>query len=166
MTDRCLKGIRKFQSDNKLKVDGVMKPNGETELKLNEKIKNKAWGNRTKKVLDNYVKDYNDYPGKKNTGIIAPYKDMVRNFDDMNKLGLEGADKFFHCKGNYEAAKRGAWGKTVATIMSLAKEAKDVFKYGWDDSLSDWKANQRGWAGAKKGKSLLEACPTQPRCYK
>lgn len=61
---------------------------------------------------------------------------------------------------------KNAKGKTVATIMSLAKEAKDVFKYGWDDSLSDWKANQRGWAGAKKGKSLLEACPTQPRCYK
>lgn len=40
----------------------------------------------------------------------------------MNKLGLEGADKFFHCKGNYEAAK--------------------------------------------KGRSLLETCPTHPRRYK
>lgn len=97
---------------------------------------------------------------------MAPYKDMVRNFGDMNRLGLEGADKFFHCKGNYEAAKRGAWGKTVATTMSLAKELKDVFKYGLDDSLSDWRANQRGWTGAKKGRSLLETCPTHPRRYK
>lgn len=50
--------------------------------------------------------------------------------------------------------------------MSLAKESKDVFKYGLDDSLSDWKANQRGWNGAKEGKSLLESCPIQPRRYK
>lgn len=159
-------GIRRFQADNKLQVDGIIKPAGETETKINEKIKNSTWGNKTKKVLDNYVKDYNNYPGKTNTGIMAPYKDMVRNFGDMNRLGLEGADKFFHCKGNYEAAKRGAWGKTVATTMSLAKELKDVFKYGLDDSLSDWRANQRGWTGAKKGRSLLETCPTHPRRYK
>lgn len=32
-------GIRKFQTDNKLQVDGVMKPDGETEIKINERIK-------------------------------------------------------------------------------------------------------------------------------
>lgn len=32
-------GIKKFQTDNKLKVDGIMKPKGETENKVNEKIK-------------------------------------------------------------------------------------------------------------------------------
>lgn len=159
-------GIRKFQTDNKLKVDGVIKPEGETESKVNERIKNNTWGNATKEALDNYVKNYKDYPGKTNTGIMAPYKDMVRNFGDMNRLGLEGADKFFHCKGNYEAAKRGLWGKTVASTISAAKEVKDIFKYGLNDSITDWRANQRGWKGAKEGKSLSETCPTQPRKYK
>jgi len=68
----------------------------------------------------------------------------------MKRLKLIGSDKFFHCKGNYEAAKRGIWGKTVTTTMSLAKEAKDVFKYGFRDSSKDWRANKRGWDGAKE----------------
>ncbi len=159
-------GIRKFQTDNRLHVDGVMKPKGETETKINEKITNNTRGNKTKKVLDDYIKNYKDYPGKTATGIIAPYKDMKRNFNDMKKLELKGADKFFHCKSNYEASKRGAWGKVVSRAMSLAKETKDIFEYGFEDSLSDWHANQRGWNGAKEKKSLLEACPTQPRYYK
>lgn len=159
-------GIRKFQTDNNLKIDGVIKPKEETENKVNERIRNSAWGNETKKVLDNYVQKYNSYPGKTTTGVKAPYNDMVRNFKDMNKLGLEGADKYFHCKGNYEASKRGLWGKVVSGTMSAGKEAKDIFKYGIDDSLSDWKANQRGWRGAEEDKSLLEACPTDPRKYK
>ena len=33
-------GIKKFQTDNKLKVDGIIKPKGETENKVNEKNKN------------------------------------------------------------------------------------------------------------------------------
>lgn len=33
-------GIRKFQTANKLKIDGIMKPEGETEVKVNERIRN------------------------------------------------------------------------------------------------------------------------------
>ena len=149
---------------NKLKRLGYYK---EPEWGITKFVDNEMFdGNATKEALDNYVKNYNDYPGKTNTGIMAPYKDMVRNFGDMNRLGLEGADKFFHCKGNYEAAKRGLWGKTVASTISAAKEVKDIFKYGLNDSITDWRANQRGWKGAKEGKSLSETCPTQPRKYK
>ena len=159
-------GIRKFQKDNGLKIDGIMKPEGETENTINKKITDRTWGDKTKKVLDAYLNSNHSYPGNIKTGIIAPYKDMVRNFNDMNKLGLEGADKFFHCKGNYEAAERGVWGRIVATSMSAAKEAKDLIKYNIKDCLADWHANQMGWKGAKEGKSLLESCPTHPRRYK
>lgn len=159
-------GIRQFQKDNGLKIDGVIKPEGETENTINKKIKDRIWGDKTKKVLDVYLNSDHSYPGNIRSGIVAPYNDMVRNFNDMNKLGLKGADKFFHCKGNYEAAKRGAWGRVIATSMSAVKEAKDLIKYGVTDSLADWRANQKGWRGAKEGKSLQESCPTHPRRYK
>jgi len=37
-------GIRKYQQDNKLRVDGVMKPGGETESSLNQKLAARSYG--------------------------------------------------------------------------------------------------------------------------
>ena len=163
--NEMFEGIKKFQTDNKLKVDGIMKPKGETENKVNEKIKTNTWGNKTNDELNKYVKN-NNYSSQTRTGLVAPFYDMKRNYDDMKRLKLIGSDKFFHCKGNYEAAKRGAWGKTVAKAVSLAKETKDVLQYGIQDSSKDWRANKMGWNGAKENKSLLEACPPHPKYYK
>ena len=36
-----------------------------------------------------------------------------------------GSDKYFHAKGNYEAAKRGTGGKHAATIIRYFKILKD-----------------------------------------
>lgn len=33
------------------------------------------------------------------------------------------------------------------------------------DSQKDWVANQKGWNGAKEGRSLQESCPRNPREY-
>lgn len=57
-------------------------------------------------------------------------------------------------------------GKATATIISAAKESKDIFKYGLEDTKRDWNANKRGWDGAKSGRSLAETCPTHPKKYK
>ena len=35
----------------------------------------------------------------------------------MKKANTIGADKYFHAKGNYEAAKRGTGGKHAAAII-------------------------------------------------
>ena len=96
--------------------------------------------------------------GETRTGLIAPFKDMKRNFDDMNKTNVIGGDKYFHCKGNYQASSRGMYGKAVSMGLSGAKEAKDIFKYGFKDSQEDWEANQDGWNGAKNRLTLDEAC--------
>ena len=37
-------GIKKYQRDNKLRVDGVMKPGGETENSLNQKLAARSHG--------------------------------------------------------------------------------------------------------------------------
>ena len=168
--EQMFDGIKDFQKDNGLQVDGYLKPFGETINKINEGLKNNqnidsAWGDKTKAILDDYLDNYDNYPGKTRSGIKAPYNDMKRNFDTMKNLGLIGGDKFFHCKANYEASKRGTWGDAVSKVISTTKEIKDVFEYGLQDSMYDWEANQKGWYGAKNNLSLKESCPTDPKKY-
>lgn len=72
---------------------------------------NPNWGQQTAVNLDNYMQNYNSYPGITHTGIVAPFKDMWRNYKTMtDDQKWVGGDNFFHCKANYEAAKRGPWG--------------------------------------------------------
>ena len=51
-------------------------------------------------------------PIRQVSGAIA---DMTRNYFDMKRDGTIGADDYFHCKANYEAADRGDFGRTTAT---------------------------------------------------
>lgn len=77
-----------------------------------------------------------------------------------------GNDKFFHCKANYEAAKRGRWGEFVGKTMSLGREtSQTLLGESIQASSDDWEANRRGWRGAKAGKNLLESCSRNPRDY-
>lgn len=50
--------------------------------------------------------------------------------------------------------------------MSAGREILDGLK---GDSLAnirkDWHADRMGWQGAKKGLSLQQSCPTNPKAY-
>lgn len=147
--DRLFDGIENFQKDNGLQVDGVMRPKGETENKINEKL------SRTR-----------NYPGKTRTGLIAPINDFVNNFRDMQDSNIQGQDKYFHCKANYQAAKRGEYGSDVATVLSFAKEVYDLATGGntLEESLKDLEADAVGWQGGKSGKTLFNSCRgTRPK---
>ncbi len=124
------------------------------------------WGKKTAKKLNEYMKNYTSYPGKTTTGLLAPFTDMKRNYNDMKNIDLIGADNFFHCKANYEAAKRGPWGKIVGKTMSAGRELTGLL---CGDSLADirkdWHANSMGWNGAEKGLTLEQSCPTNPKEY-
>lgn len=66
-------GIRRFQADNKLQVDGIIKPAGETETKINEKIKTERLLN--KGILSNiYYQGYKIGERVANTRISAEKK--------------------------------------------------------------------------------------------
>ncbi len=125
------------------------------------------WEKKTEAHLNEYIKkDKSVYPGKTRTGLLAPFKDLKRNYDTMKKDNYEGNDKFFHCKANYEASKRGRWGEFVGKTMSTIREFPyGTIKDGLQLSSDDWEANRRGWRGAKAGKKLLESCPRNPRDY-
>ena len=127
------------------------------------------YGDKTAKILDNYVDNYKMPKGKTRTGIVAPVYDLYRNKNTMEKMKLKESDPFFHCKANYEATSRsGVYGAMIANVGNVIKEGHDIFikKYPLGNSLQDYKANLKGQIGAFKGKTLKEACPTHHKKYK
>ncbi|XP_075404529.1 serum amyloid A-1 protein-like isoform X2 [Tenrec ecaudatus] len=44
--------------------------------------------------------------------------DMLRAYRDMREANYIGADKYFHARGNYDAAKRGPGGAWAAKVIS------------------------------------------------
>lgn len=128
-------GIKDFQKIVGVKVDGVMRPKGETEKKI-QQVKKK--------------------------GAIEIYKN---NRDNMVKANTIGADKYFHCKANYDAIKNGH--ETKSHILNSAREIYGHFKGdGLQDMLEDSMANMYGQVSAKKGhfKNSKDACkPYRPK---
>lgn len=125
------------------------------------------WGKASSEAIDNYVKSHmSNYPGKTNTGIMAPINDMIRNYKMVRNMKIVGADSYGHCRANYEAAKRGYWGQLVGKIVSAGRELSDLLQGSpLSDSRRDWVANTKGWTGAQNGKTLEEACPSNPKEY-
>ncbi len=118
------KSVKNFQKDKKLKVDGIINPDGETQnnIQINLK-KDKKAGNA--------------------------FEDFKRNFDNMNEANTKDADKYFHCIANYEATERGWGGQLIARNLSDAKEVKDKYWNKYQDGEEDQTANKFGRKAAK-----------------
>lgn len=169
--DNLTKAISMYQKDMGLPVTGFVTPDSPMIDKINERLSFYPDGPRFAAIhafLGNNSKfeAYNAQRGKSMTGVAAPLKHMIKNYKDLKEAKTKGADKYFHCKGNYQAATYGAYGKMLSQLISFGKELKDIPQYamndGWiksfKDTLSDWEANKSGWDGASSGKSLFESC--------
>ncbi|XP_008685176.1 serum amyloid A-2 protein-like [Ursus maritimus] len=75
---------------------------------------------------------------------------------DMREANYKDSDKYFHARGNYDAAQRGPGGAWAAKVISDAREnsqrVTDFFKYGdsghgVEDSKADQAANEWGRSG-------------------
>ncbi|KAM6159285.1 serum amyloid A-2 protein-like [Rhynchocyon petersi] len=82
--------------------------------------------------------------------------DMLRAYRDMREANYIGADKYFHARGNYDAAQRGPGGIWAAEVISNMREDSqrftDLIKYGdsghgLEDSRADQEANEWGRSG-------------------
>jgi len=100
-------------------------------------------------------------PGAK---VIGALGDFGRNYQDMRAANTIGADKYFHCKANCEAAKRGMDG--LACFVSDAREWFDENVKGdpATASAADQAANQYGRTqGASSSQSCQQIClPFRP----
>nr|ABH07648.1 serum amyloid A3 protein [Capra hircus] len=84
-------------------------------------------------------------------------KDMWRAYRDMKEANYKGADKYFHARGNYDAAQRGPGGAWAAKVISNARETiqgiTDPLLKGMTrdevrkDSKADQFANEWGQSG-------------------
>ncbi|GFX88178.1 serum amyloid A-3 protein [Trichonephila clavipes] len=83
--------------------------------------------------------------------------DMWDAYTDMREANYIGADKYFHARGNYEAAERGPGGKWAAEVISDVREAFQ----GSDtaDSKADQAANEWGRNGGDPNKYRQEGLP-------
>ncbi|XP_051004543.1 serum amyloid A-5 protein-like isoform X2 [Acomys russatus] len=74
--------------------------------------------------------------------------DMWRAYTDMREANWKHSDKYFHARGNYDAAQRGPGGVWVAEFLSDAREGIQSFMgRGHEDSEADQKANRWGRSG-------------------
>ncbi|NP_001075771.1 serum amyloid A-3 protein isoform X1 [Oryctolagus cuniculus] len=75
-------------------------------------------------------------------------KDMWRAYSDMKEANYKNSDKYFHARGNYDAAKRGPGGVWAAEVISDARENyQKLIGRGAEDSKADQEANQWGRSG-------------------
>jgi RHS repeat-associated protein len=98
--------------------------------------------------------------------------DLYRNYRDMRSAWWKGADKYFHCKGNCQAAQRGPGGQDASCAISNGREWWDQnIKSLWNpasnaaDSATDQVANRYGRAGGSDypGKPCEQICaPFRP----
>jgi RHS repeat-associated protein len=99
-------------------------------------------------------------------GYAGAAGDFLRNYRDMRDANTIGADKYFHCKANCEAAQRGKQGQQMACLISDGREWFDQNIKGDPASASaaDQAANQYGRnQGASSSQSCSQLCaPLRP----
>jgi hypothetical protein len=91
-------------------------------------------------------KDPSSRAGKEGKEASEAAKDFGENYQDMREANTIGADKYFHCKANCEAAARGPTGEDTAENISNLREQTDQAIKGDppEASAADQEANQTG----------------------
>ncbi|XP_065738052.1 serum amyloid A-2 protein-like isoform X2 [Phocoena phocoena] len=80
-------------------------------------------------------------------------KDMWRAYSDMKEARYINSDKYFHARGNYDAAQRGPGGVWAAEVIrENLQRVTDLFQHGdsghgVEDSKADQFANEWGRSG-------------------
>ncbi|XP_075422764.1 serum amyloid A protein-like [Ascaphus truei] len=86
---------------------------------------------------------------------------MGRAYFDMRDANYKGADKYFHARGNYDAAQRGSGGRWAAEVLSDGREnfQSGVSGRGAEDTLADQEANRWGRDGGDPNKYRPKGLP-------
>ncbi|XP_068256020.1 serum amyloid A protein-like isoform X5 [Nyctibius grandis] len=89
--------------------------------------------------------------------------DMLRAYWDMREANYKNADKYFHARGNYDAAQRGPGGAWAAKVISDAREnwQSDVSGRGAEDTRADQEANAWGRNGGDPNRYRPPGLPSK-----
>jgi len=91
--------------------------------------------------------------GKYARDFVGGARDMWRAYKDMRTANTIGADKYFHARGNFDAASRGTGGRHAAAIISNAREMfQSGSGRGHQDTAADQAANRHGRNGGNPNK--------------
>lgn len=91
---------------------------------------------------------------------VGGVSDFKENYQDMKDANWNNSDKYFHCKANYQATKRGPGGEFAAEKMSNLREITDQRIKGdpRSASIDDQKANKHGRNQAKTDLKNCKPC--------
>ncbi|XP_036952169.1 serum amyloid A [Acanthopagrus latus] len=64
------------------------------------------------------------FPGQ----AVQGSRDMLRAYRDMREANWKNSDKYFHARGNSDAAQRGPGGRWAATVISNGRAAYHMVK--------------------------------------
>ncbi|KAK9971351.1 hypothetical protein ABG768_024723 [Culter alburnus] len=86
--------------------------------------------------------------------------DMLRAYRDMRKANWKNSDKYFHARGNYDAARHGPGGRWAAKVISDGREAlQGLSRHGNSDSAADQEANRWGRNGGDPNRYRPKGLP-------
>jgi hypothetical protein len=124
-------GVKDFQKDNGLQVDGYLKPLGETINKINEGLR---------EMKDSLVKKAYSFKGD--------FDNLKNKKDEMYRKKIEGGDNYYHRLAMCENAQKGKDDADFSFGLGALKEGKDIFckttgfcdkKLSFSKALSDSK---------------------------
>ncbi|XP_068116822.1 serum amyloid A-5 protein-like [Hyperolius riggenbachi] len=89
-------------------------------------------------------------------------RDMYRAYDDMKKSNWRESDKYFHARGNYDAARRGSGGVFAAKVISNVREGvQRAMGESAADSRADQAANRWGRNGGDPNRYRPKGLPSK-----
>ncbi|PIK38135.1 serum amyloid protein A [Apostichopus japonicus] len=91
--------------------------------------------------------------------------DMWRAYWDMRDANTINADKYFHARGNYDAANRGPGGRWAAEVISDGREwfQRAASGRGYEDTMADQEANRYGRNGGNLDRYWVDGIPEKYR---
>ncbi|XP_019407523.1 PREDICTED: serum amyloid A-5 protein-like [Crocodylus porosus] len=89
--------------------------------------------------------------------------DMARAYKDMREANWKNSDKYFHARGNRDAARRGPGGAWAARVIS---DARDFYNLMRGRDKADRRADQEANRWGRNGGDLKRYRPRNlPRRY-
>ncbi|XP_076011586.1 serum amyloid A-5 protein-like [Genypterus blacodes] len=102
--------------------------------------------------------EWYNFPGEAFQGA----KDMWNAYTDMREANFQNSDKYFHARGNRDAAQRGPGGRWASEVISNAREWTDRVRGGTAaQSLADQEANAYGRNGGDLNRYRPAALPEE-----